>query len=198
MGALIRKFIGGAGGYPAAPGPTIARATGPPAAPQRAGLVSEGTCMVFAIRLLREKGFSPPDQFKAPKVPKKYGPEAVPLERIDSFEVPGCSILYSQQPVTFRRPSRFKKGEHSTHAFETSHCRTSFVPMPKHAGLKKSCAIFRAWLIKRQDVQKTAPAEPLPDGKARVEFHGRSRRATARRTPPWLRRRSMCCVASTR
>src|SRR6266567_5819200 len=61
--------------------PTMARAIAPPAAPQRAGFVCEGSCMVFAFRLSRDKGFLPLDQIHgASKFQKNLGLEGVPFE----------------------------------------------------------------------------------------------------------------------
>jgi hypothetical protein len=51
--------------------------------------------MVFAFRLSREKGFSPPGIQGASKFQKNMALKQVPLTTIDSFEVPDCSILYS-------------------------------------------------------------------------------------------------------
>jgi hypothetical protein len=97
--------------------------------------------MVFAIRLLREKGFSPLDQFRAPKVPKNMALKWYLSKEYTLSGSPAVQFYTASNPSPFNVRVASKKAS-IRHAFETSHCRTSFVPMPKYAGLKKAGPYF--------------------------------------------------------
>jgi hypothetical protein len=80
----------------------------------------------------------------APQSSKKYGPKDILLRKIRSFEVAGCSILYSQPPSSYQRSSGFKseRVHCPTHAFDASVCQTSFALMSTHVGLGKVAPYF--------------------------------------------------------
>jgi hypothetical protein len=80
----------------------------------------------------------------APQSSKKYGPKDILARKIGSFEVPGCSILYSQPPSSYQRSSGFKKraGSSFDSCFWDKRCRTSFALMSTHAGLGEVALYF--------------------------------------------------------